>query len=137
LSCIFLSLSSFPSRLSSDLCGLAHRDHELRLDDVQLAQEEGPRLLLVTAGELEAVRAVDRHRIDVQALQRLEERIARAAVEGDSLLQFRGLRCVLEEEDVGERMAGAVNRDARSPRGLRELVTESVALGDCFLQVLL
>ena len=116
---------------------LAHRDHELGLDDVQLAQEEGPRLLLVTARELEAVRPVDRHRVDVQALQRLEERVAGAAVERDSLLQLRRLRRVLEEEDVGERMAGAENRDAGSPGSLRELVTESVALGDRLLQVLL
>ena len=117
--------------------GLAHRDHELRLDDVQLAQEEGPRLLLVAARELEAVRAVDRHRVDVQALQRLQERVAGAAVEGDSLLQLRRLRRVLEEEDVRERMAGAEHGNARSARRLRKLVTESVALGDRLLQVLL
>ena len=73
----------------------------------------------------------------MQALQRLEERVASAAVEGDSLLQLRRLRRVLEEEDVGERMAGAENRDASSSRSLRELVTESVAFGDCLLQVLL
>src|SRR5262245_3708708 len=35
--------------------GVAHRDDELRLHDVQLAHEEGARLLLVAAGELEAV----------------------------------------------------------------------------------
>src|SRR5439155_504736 len=102
--------------------GHAHRDHELRLNDVQLAEEERPRLLLVTAGELEAVRPVDRHRIDVQALQRLEERVAGAAVEGDSLLQLRRLRRVLEEEDVGERMAGAENRDANSSGPLKRRI---------------
>src|SRR4029079_881345 len=107
---------------------LAHRDHELGLDNVQLAQEEGLRLLLVAAGELDAVRPVDRHRIDVQALQRLEECVAGAAVEGDSLLQLRRLRRVLEEEDVCERMAGAEDGDARSSGRLRELVTERIAL---------
>src|SRR5690348_2543325 len=44
--------------------GLAHRDNELRLHDVQLPQEEGLRLILVAARELEAVRPVDRHRVD-------------------------------------------------------------------------
>jgi hypothetical protein len=55
---------------------------------VQLAKEERPRLVLVAVGELEAVRAVDRHRVDPQPLQRLEERVARASVERDALLQL-------------------------------------------------
>src|SRR5204863_8577528 len=101
--------------------GLAHRDDELGLNDVQLAQEEGPRLLLVAAGELEAVRPVDRHRIDVQALQRLEERVAGAAVEGYPLLQLRRLRRVLEEEDIRERMPGAEHGHAGPSGRLREL----------------
>src|SRR6476659_8117391 len=84
---------------------LAHRHNELRLDDVQLPQEKRARLLLVTAGKLEAVRPVNRHRVNVQALQRLEERVPGATVERDSLLQLRGLWLVLEEEDVCERMA--------------------------------
>jgi hypothetical protein len=44
---------------------------------------------------------------------------------------------VLEEEDIGERMAGAEHRHARTGTGLRELVPESVDLGDRLLQVLL
>ena len=68
---------------------LAHDDDQLRLHDVQLAEEKGPRLLLVAVGELQAVRPVDRHRVDAQPLQRLEQRVAGAAVERDALLQLR------------------------------------------------
>ena len=116
---------------------LAHHDDELRLDDVQLAREEGARLVLVAVGELEAVRPVDGERVDAQPLQRLEERVAGASVERDSLLQLRRPRRVLEEEDVGERMARAEHRHARAGAGLRELIPESVDLGDRLLQVLL
>src|SRR5690348_9630580 len=85
--------------------GGAHCDHELGLHDVQLAQEVWPRLLLIAARELETVRPVNRHRVDVEPLQRLEERVAGATVEGDALLQLRRLWRVLEEEDVRERVA--------------------------------
>src|SRR5437588_718025 len=51
---------------------LAHRDDELRPHDVELTEEERARLLLVAVGELEAVRPVDRHRVDAEALERLE-----------------------------------------------------------------
>ena len=102
---------SSPFRNSSAV--LAHHDDELRLDDVQLARQQRPRLLLVLAGELEAVRAVDRHRVDVQPLERLEDRLARAAVERDALLHLRRLRPVLQQEHVGERVAGAEHRHAR------------------------
>src|SRR2546430_1387001 len=81
----------------------AQREDPLRLDDMQLAEEKGPRLVLVAVGELDAVRPVDRHRIDVQALQRLEYRVAGAAVERNALLELRRARRVLQQEDVPER----------------------------------
>src|SRR5204863_9742858 len=65
---------------------LAHHHDELRLDDVQLPRQPGPGLFGILAVELEAVRAVDRHRVDAQALQRLQDRLARAPVEGDAFL---------------------------------------------------
>jgi len=116
---------------------LSHRHDELRLHDVELAYEEGARLVLVTVCELQAVRAVDRHRIDVEPLQRLQERVACAAEERDALLQLRGARLVLQEKDVGERMARADHRHPRSSACVRDLVTERIDLGDRLLQVLL
>jgi len=116
---------------------LAHYDHELRLDDVQLAGEPRPRLLRVAPGELEGVCPVDRHRIDVQPLQGLQHRLARTAVEGDSLLHLRRLRLVLEQEHVCERMAGPQHRHTALAGGASDLVPEIVDLGDRFLQVLL
>ena len=46
----------------------------------------------VLGAELEAVRAVDGQRVDVEPLQRLEERLAGAAEERDALLDLRRLR---------------------------------------------
>src|SRR5581483_819728 len=69
--------------------------------------------------------------------QRLQERVAGAAVERDALLQLGCARRVLQEEDVRERMAGADHRDARPVARLCDLVAESVDLGDGLLQVLL
>jgi hypothetical protein len=43
---------------------LTHDDDELGLHDVELALEPAARLLLVTVGELEAVRPVDGRRVD-------------------------------------------------------------------------
>ena len=42
-------------------------------------------------------------------------RLAGAAVERHALLRLRRLRPVLEQEDVGERVAGAHDGEARSP----------------------
>ena len=92
---------------------LAHQHEQLRLDDVQLARQPGRRLLEALAAELETVRAVDRHRVDVQPLQRLLQRLAGAAEEGDALLDLRGLRRVLEQKDVRERMARAEHGHVR------------------------
>ena len=62
-------------------------DDELRLDDVQLAGQPALRLLVGRAlRELDAVRPVDRHRVDAQPLERLQDRLPRPAVEGDPLL---------------------------------------------------
>src|SRR5206468_1584779 len=74
---------------------LAHDDDELRLDDVQLANEEGAGLLVGLVRELEAVRPVHGQRVDVQPLERLEDRLARASEERDALLHLRGLRAML------------------------------------------
>src|SRR5262249_28297043 len=115
---------------------LAHRNDQLRLHDVQLAREERARLVLAAVCELEAVRAVDRHRVDVQGLQRLENRLSRPPVEGDALLNLRRLRPVLEQHHVGERVARADDRHA-VPARPRDLVGKLVALDDRLLQVLL
>ncbi len=118
-------------------CLLAHHDDELRLHDVQFAHEKRPRLFLVAVGELQAVRAVHRQRIDAQPLQRLEEGIARTSIERHALLELRRARQVLEQEDVGERMTRADDRYARTGSYLRDFITESVDLGDRLLQVFL
>ena len=116
---------------------LAHDDDELRLDDVQLADEERPRLVVALVGELEAVRPVDRHRVDVQPLQRLEDRLAGAPEEGDALLDLRRLRPVLEEHDVGAWVPGSEHGHTLAVSGGGDLVAEVVDLGDRLLEVLL
>src|SRR5581483_4022035 len=97
----------------------------------------GPRLVLAAVCELEAVRPVDRHRVDAEPLQRLEDGVAGAPVEGDTLLQLRRARRVLEQHHVRERVAGADDGHARAAARLCDLVAESVDLGDGLLQVLL
>ena len=114
-----------------------HDDEQLRLDDVELAREPRPGLVLVLHRELEAVRPVHRHRVDAKALERLEDRLAGAAVERHALLQLGSLRAVFQEEDVRERMAGADHGHALAARGAGDLVPELVDLGDRLLQVLL
>ena len=86
---------------------LAHDDDELRLDDVQLARQPRRGVGGILRSELEAVRAVYGHRVDVQALQGLQHGLTGAAEERDALLDLRRLRCELQEHDVGERMARA------------------------------
>ena len=90
----------------------------------------------VAARELDGVRPVDLHRVDVQPLQRLDQRVPGAAVEGDALLQLLRLRPVLEQEDAGERMAGRQRR-RRAVRGLRDLVRQAIDLGDRLAEVAL
>ena len=116
---------------------LAHEHEQLRLHDVQLAREPRLPFLRILAGELEAVRPVHRHRVDVQALERLQERLARPAEEGDALLRLGRLRLVLEQEDVRERMAGAEHRHVRLVACAADLVAEIVDLGDRLLQIAL
>ena len=103
---------------------------------MQLPCQPGPGLLGILAVELEAVRAVDRHRVDAQALQRLQDRLARAPVEGDAFLYLRGLRRVLQEHHVGERVARADDRHAALAGGAPDLVAELVDLADRLLEVL-
>src|SRR5207253_11214935 len=107
---------TFPTRRSSDL--------------------ERPRLVLVAVRELDAVRPVHRHRVDVEPLEGLEDRLPGPPVESDPLLNLCGLRAVLEQHHVGERMARAHDRDA-GPTGLGYLVSQIVDLDDGFLEVLL
>src|SRR6266566_5435563 len=83
---------------------LSHRHDQLRLHDVQFAGEEGTRLILLTVRELEAIRPVDGHRIDMEALERLQARLAGAAVEGDALLDLGRLGTEFEQHHVCERM---------------------------------
>ena len=104
---------------------------------MQLAGEERPGLVLVAAGELEAVRPVDRERVDAEPLQRLEDRLAGAPVERHALLHLGRLGRVLQQKDVGQRVPGADHRDARAGSRVRDLVTELVDLRDGLLQVLL
>jgi hypothetical protein len=117
---------------------LAHDYDELRLHDVQLAPEPATRLLLVVGvPELEAVRPVDRQRVDVEPLQRLEDRLAGASKERHALLRLGLERPVLEQHDVRERVARSEDGDAELARCMADLVTELVDLGDGLLQVLL
>ena len=128
-------LGAFSRYLTKGDGPLAHRDEELRADDVELAEEERPRLVLVAVRELEAVRPVYGHRVDAQALERLQDRLARAAVERDALLHLRRLRRPLEQEDVRERVPRAEHRHARSARRAGDLVAELVDLENGLLQV--
>ena len=73
----------------------------------------------------------------MQPLQGLQHRLPRAAVERDPFLHLRGLRFLLQEEDICERMAGPQHRYPALARGAPDLVPEIVDLGDRFLQVLL
>ena len=101
-------------------CGLvAHHHQELRLHDVELAREPRCRLAGVLRSELEAVGAVDRERVDLEALQRLEDRVAGAAEERDALGDLGRERSVLEEEDVAERVARSRARARASRRRAR------------------
>ena len=71
----------------------------------------------------------------VEPLQRLEDRLSRAAEERHAFLDLGRLRRVLQEEDVCERMARAQHRDAQLVAGASELLAELVHLGDGFAQV--
>ena len=66
----------------------AHRDDEARLHDVELPRQPPSCVGGVLGAELEAIRAVDRQRVDVEALQRLEERLPGAAEERHALLDL-------------------------------------------------
>ena len=110
---------------------LAHDDDELRLDDVQLPGQPPACLLVVGAfRELDAVRPVDRHRVDVQPLERLQHRLARPAEERDALLHLRRLRPVLEQEDVRERVTGARAPGSRAPPAARAISSPSSLISE-------
>src|SRR4051794_1585470 len=83
---------------------IAHDHHDSRLDHGQLVQH--PRLAVhggvvgVAHRALDEHRAVDRERVDAEPLEALHQSAAGAAVEGHALLDLRGHRRELEEEDV-------------------------------------
>jgi hypothetical protein len=116
---------------------LPHDHDELRLNNVDLARQPLSSLLLVGPGELEAVCPVDRHRVDLEALQRLQHRLTGAPEEGDAFMLLRGLGPVLQEEEVGLRMAGAEHRRPVRACLLGDLAAEIVDLGDRLLEVAL
>jgi hypothetical protein len=102
---------------------------------VQLAHEPLARLLvLLRVFELHAVGAVDLHGIDAEPLQRLQDRLPRAAEVGDALLRLRAPGRPLEHEHVGERMARADDRRPL-PGGASDLVVQGVHLEDRLAQV--
>ena len=103
---------------------------------MQFARQEGARLVLVAVRELDAVRSVHGHRVDVEPLEGFEDRLPRPPVERDSLLHLRRLRPVLEQHDVREGMARAGDRHAAAAGG-GDLVGEVVDLDDRLLEVLL
>ena len=94
-----------------------------------------PARLGLLPDELEAVRAVDGHRVDAQPLQRLQQRLAGAPVERDALVHLRRLGLVLEQEDVRERVARAEHGNARLVPLAPDLLAELVDLGDRLLEV--
>src|SRR5439155_6539489 len=105
-------------------------------DDVQLARQERTRFVLLAVRELDAVRPVDGHGVDVEALEGLENRLAGATVERDPLLDLRRLRAVLEQHHVCKRMTRPHDRHSGAS-GLSHLVRQIVDLDDGLLEVLL
>ena len=123
---------------------LAHHHDDLGLHDRQLldqpADAAGVRHRRIGDRALDAQGPVDRQRIDRQALERLHQRVAGAAVEGDALLDLRGPGRVLDHEDVGLGMAGAEHGHQLPPRAVRAVARcagERVELTDRALEVLL
>ena len=105
-----------------------------RLHDPQLAREPRAALLLVGAGELDAVRPEHLGRVDMQPLERPLDRVPGAAVEGDALLQLLRLRPVLDQEDRAERVPRRL-RDGRPARRLCDLVLQAQDLPDRLVEV--
>ena len=109
----------------------AHRDDDLGLHDRDLSLEPARRELGIgRVARLQAVRAVEDARVDAEALHGLEHRLACAPEERDALGQLGRSGCVLEQEDVRERVPRA--EDAAG-----QLMAELVGLADRARQVLL
>ena len=104
---------------------------------MQLAREPGGRVCRILGPELQAIGPVDGERVYPQSLERLQDRLTRPAEERDTLLDLRGLRRELQQEDVGEWMARAEDRNAQLVAGACELVPELVDLGDGLLEIAL
>ncbi len=123
---------------------VAHRHDDLRGDDRDLLGDprEARRVGERGVGDraLHEQRAVDRERVDLEAPQRLHQRAAGAPVEGDALLDLGGPRRVLEQHDVGLRMARSEHRHQRAARAVLaplDVACEEVELADRALEVLL
>ncbi len=114
---------------------LAHHHDDLRLDDVELAGQERASFLLGLVEVLDAVRSVDGGGVDSQPLDRLQDRLSRTPEERDALVQLGRLGAVLEEEDVGQRVARADHGSPVRAGRARELGAELIDLGDRLLEV--
>ena len=87
-----------------------------------------------------AIRELNALTRDLQALERLHQRAARAPVEGHALLDLGGAGGVLEQEDVRLRMARPQHGHevaARAMLARLHLARERVQLADRALEVLL
>ena len=97
---------------------------------MELARQPATRLHRILGSELQAVRTVDRERVDREALQRLQHSLPAAPEEGDTLGDLGVLRPVLEQEDVAERVSRAEDRHVERVTESEELMAEIVDLGD-------
>lgn len=98
-----------------------------------------PGLVLLHVGALDDVGAVKHHRVDAQLLAALHYRLSGTAIKGDSLGGLAGQSLVLDEENVGQGMAGADDRHRAPVRALfavGQLAAELVDVGDGTGQVL-
>ena len=122
---------------------LAHHHEDPRLHDHQLVEHaSGAGLGGVDRIDraLHADRAVDRERVDAKTLERLLQGHAGASVESDALLDLGGLCGMLDQEDVGLRVAAAEHRHQVAARALVavvNLVRERVELADRPVEIFL
>ena len=91
------SASGNSSSSTNATAALAHRRRRASAARCGARASATRGVLRILGAELEAVRAVDRERIDAQPLERLEHGLPGAAEERDALLDLRRLRRELEE----------------------------------------
>ena len=102
---------------------------------MKLPDQPSTSVLGVLGAELEAIRAVDGERIDVEPLQGLEQRLSGTPEERHPLLDLGRLRCPLEKEHVRERVSRSQHGDVQLVAVARKLVAERIDLGDGLLQI--